>query len=448
MKKGILVLALAVVLVLAFSTTAMAKYAGYLYNVEADRHPGYLSWDGALNFMTANGVVDPGSPHGGYVATTTKCAVCHSAHRAATDATVAGVGSYWKLTPGSLACTACHTPSGSNPTAKLVEWPSTYSDGGPHSRQNCMGSCHSGVHGGNASEYGAMNAFLLNPANDAAIAAAFAAGNESGITTLTAGGSANEYDPARYALINEDTFRAYDAGRVNVGYNTYLNQDRSTMRAMATGYTCGASGCHSSSQFAVNKNGYAEERASNPGASTSLDTLFTGHLTNTVNGCAPCHSVSIIAGAPTSAPDSKCATCHDMVGAATNTTAFPHANRNIVVREKSRTAASFDSTKTVSSRNLWMYYGDATWRDTSNNPTATADYAGNTSERIVLENATVSGGYIDPDNRSLGSYLKDPGDIRDGVCMKCHGYEYWAIHSMENGHGTYGGREHLQFSRK
>ena len=139
-RRLFLTAALATCFIFAFSTVAMAKYAGY---ASQDTTSGYLLWDDAMLLNPAQGT----SPHGGYRANTVKCAVCHSAHRAASDRVSAGVGTDWKLTPGGDSCAACHTAAGANPTDKLVEWPSTYTDGGPHQSFNCMGQCHSGIHG-------------------------------------------------------------------------------------------------------------------------------------------------------------------------------------------------------------------------------------------------------------------------------------------------------------
>ncbi|MDY0088601.1 MAG: hypothetical protein RBS78_08660 [Coriobacteriia bacterium] len=427
MKKTLFVFALAIVLVLSFSSIAFAKYAGYAYNnpvppsTDPNPTPGYLSWTGAnvISAQQNGGTSANGSTaHGGYAVNTTKCAVCHSVHRAASDLSAAGVGSYWKLTPGGQACVACHTPSGSNPVSTaLVEWPSTYSDGGPHSSFSCLGSCHGSVHGAVASEYGAVAAWNLTSINDPAIAAAFAAGNVSDSTGPGAGGSNAQGIPgqgnATYALINDAAFRAF---------TTATPQDISTMRAMATGYTCGRSGCHSSSQFAVNKHGYGELRASDPRASATLDKVMTAHITNMPSGCGPCHVTN----------DSKCAACHDMVGQATNSSAFPHANRNISVQEKD--AAGAASFRTVGSGNLWMYAGDATYRDGAGVPTA-FDMGGvlNNSRTVIEDSA---------------AWHTTPGNINDGTCLKCHGYEYWPTHapnSIQSGTGHQ--IPQVQFSR-
>jgi len=411
MKKSLFVLVLATALVFAFSGVAFAKYAGYAYNnpiipagsTEATTNPapGYLSWDGAM----AINPTQTGSPHGGYTANTVKCAVCHSVHRAASDQTSSGVGTYWKLTPGGTSCIACHTASGSNPTAKLVEWPSTYSQGGPHNRQNCMGACHAGIHGFATSKYDIASAFLLNPVLDAGMDDAIATGNYN--TTETNAGR----------LPNTATLANIQNGVVNKG-----------TRAMVTGYLCAQSGCHTSSQFAVNTAGYAGMRASYPRTVgtpnyNDLDVAFTGHNTGygrTSCATSGCHQ-AINANA-----DSNCASCHDFVGRATGTSAWPHANRNIEVYEWVRPSGTLETIFTAVERgNLWMYYGDATYRDASGEPTATAMWDGSptgTNVEAGLDALYVNTRTVLQGNSAFNLTTNTPGNIRDGVCLKCHMY--------------------------
>ncbi|MDY0088600.1 MAG: hypothetical protein RBS78_08655 [Coriobacteriia bacterium] len=420
MKKTLFVFALAIVLVLSFSSIAFAKYAGYAYNnpvppsTDPNPTPGYLSWTGAnvISAQQNGGTSANGSTaHGGYAVNTTKCAVCHSVHRAASDLSAAGVGSYWKLTPGGQACVACHTPSGSNPVSTaLVEWPSTYSDGGPHSSFSCLGSCHGSVHGAVASEYGAVAAWNLTSINDPAIAAAFTAGNE-----YTAADSLNN-DPIRNSalqprgIITDETFRDF-----NLPSTVQGSVSQRAMRAMATGYTCGRSGCHSSSQFVVNKKGYGELRASDPRASSTLDKVMTGHQTNLIYGCPPCHMNDLAGGLDNSAigRDSTCALCHDAVGKATNSSAFPHANRNITFVELDQNANETDvAVDNVTYPSLWMYAGDATSRDASGKPALTPNPATTLYRtRTLIMNAS-------------GWHEGQSGNINDGVCLKCHADQY------------------------
>ncbi|MDP2402037.1 MAG: hypothetical protein Q8M66_08665, partial [Actinomycetota bacterium] len=32
-------------------------------------------------------------------------------------------------------------------------------------------------------------------------------------------------------------------------------------------------------------------------------------------------------------------------------------------------------------------------------------------------------------NTSFNTTLGIPGNIQDGVCLKCHGYKYWPVHA-------------------
>lgn len=410
-RKVSLIVVMAAVIVFAFGSVAFAKYAGYAYNTpvvlsdgttQDNAMVGYLSWDGAVALMSANGITDIdllATPHGGYTAATSKCAVCHSTHRAASDQSVSGVGSYWKLTPSGMSCIACHTANGANTVSTaLVEWPTVYADGGPHSRQDCLGACHASVHGAGGSVYGTMRAFNLNGDNDAAIAAAFAAGN---VWTAEDSLANDPTNGGGRGLMTEETFMDYASSMpTSVKKSTTFR----ALRAMATGYTCGASGCHASSQFAVNKEGYAELRAGDPANSTDLNTLFTGHLTNMVYGCPPCHMNDLT---DPLGRESQCAQCHDMIGKATATTAFPHANRNITVYELDAFAETTE--KVVTAGNLWMYAGDATKRGADGSPSATG--TASARARWVIENSS----HYD-DSNGL------PGNIVDGACLKCHAY--------------------------
>ncbi|MDY0087835.1 MAG: hypothetical protein RBS78_04735 [Coriobacteriia bacterium] len=410
MRRILFTAALVAVLVFAFSGVAFAKYAGYAYNTpvppstDPNPAPGYLSWQGANVIAAQQGGDNGSTAHGGYAVNTTKCAVCHSVHRAASDLSAAGVGSYWKLTPAGQACTACHTPSGANPVSTaLVEWPSTYDDGGPHRTFNCLNACHGSVHGANQSAYAAAAAFNLTARNDAAITAAVGAGNVKANTV--------------------------DAATLAGNFSTLTPTQKAANRAMVTGYTCGASGCHSSSQFAVNADGYGDLRASDPRASTTLDKVMTGHGTaGATNHCSTggCHQ------AIGNQADSKCASCHDMVGKATNSSAFPHANRSITVWEWTRPAGVLTQTeKDVEAGNLWMYAGDVTYRDASGQPTDTVMWDGQTG--LGITHGTAVGG-LAPNRINTRTVIEGstawhetPGNINDGTCLKCHGYQYWPL---------------------
>ncbi len=392
MKRVLFVMALATVLVFAFSSVAMAMYAGW--GTEEGDFPGYMSW------TTANVIADlyadgnETGPHGDYTASTTKCAVCHSVHRAYSARDTAGVGDHLYLTAAGESCVACHTPAGANPTELLVEWPSVYEDGGPHAGQNCTGACHAGIHGGIASDYAVAASFLLNPALDEGMSAAIAAGNLGGGVT---------------------------EGNLDTYWGDLTTAGKQGTRAMVTGYLCGQSGCHTSSQFAVNTWGYAEPRASDPEDPDTLDMLFTGHRTSMTRtstcGGSTCHSSIFTPG------DSWCSLCHDMIGKATNTTAWPHANRNITVWEWVRPAGMLETTEKVASAgNLWMYAGDGTYRDASGEPTSTLMWDGYVPDTTVVNNYRndrINTRTVIDNAVGFGDVL---GNINDGTCLKCHGY--------------------------
>ena len=193
-------------------------------------------------------------------------------------------------------------------------------------------------------------------------------------------------------------------------------------RSMATAYTCGEAGCHTTGAFFLTNWGVGKTRADSArlgidqaawNAATEAqreiylatsvgdnmvrigDVEVTGHVTPStrvtqvnlhedfnggVGTCGPCHGGSP-AGFPTAStqanlPDLSrraygCDQCHDMVGVATNTTAWPHGNRNIVVYEWTAAGQQLDAGQTLDTDgtvlvgepniaragNLWMYAG-------------------------------------------------------------------------------------------
>lgn len=92
MKKSVLILAMAVVLTVAFAASAFASPTGY------------IAWDSAYNY-TQKAVLDD-SPHANYVLTTEKCQVCHAPHRAAEG------GELLLRSDRAGACTFCHIDQG------------------------------------------------------------------------------------------------------------------------------------------------------------------------------------------------------------------------------------------------------------------------------------------------------------------------------------------------
>lgn len=343
------VVVLACLMSLFFVSTAGAKYGSY------DSSEAYLEWDNANTlFNTANSVTTGQlTPHGGYTQTSFKCVVCHSTHRAYSNLSTAGVGTNNSLLPGGAtggACAQCHTAWGSSPTAALVE--AGQVTGGPHigaGAGTCtrMG-CHGSVHGtGTPSKYAVVNRYNLN-------------------------------NPR--ADLDTQLDNAIATGNVNAEINT--TNTGQAMKAFATGYVCFP--CHGNSSFSIAVSGYA-----NSGVVVGTDASpRTGH---------PSTGPSTQSWVPT------CEGCHDMIGVATNTTAFPHSNRGIAVYE-----GRFDqytqtpvtngtviaTTNTDSTRyGLWMTSGI---------------YGASQNARPIVDKSQ-SGG-------SLGAGMS----LRDGSCIKCH----------------------------
>lgn len=306
-------------------------------------------------------------------------------------------------------------------------------------------------------------------------------------------------------------------------------------KATATGYTCNQTGCHYDSVFAINTWGFSRAKSGGPGYNnnnTSLadrqpGTAMTGHGTGDwgypahMPGCSPCHPGGSAGGyryfpgplnfGQTSVPNSSytgipfdgmamdtpgqtseklaetlnteiavartygCDQCHDMVGVRTNTTAWPHGNRNIDVYEwtdfsgivrDSNGQLPLDTWKKarvevpVDRGNLWMYTGSISritpavqgvrtsdGREPMHGATAAAGSADNNAYLARTEvgpaqyatfNDSGSGSYwadglrvADPvfsviygvagsgKNGTAPNPARD-GEVKDGSCLKCH----------------------------
>ena len=236
------------------------------------------------------------------------------------------------------------------PTAALVEAGQVTS--GPHigaGASTCTRmECHGSVHGTDApSKYAVVNRYNLNNSQidlDTQLDNAIATGNVNPQITTTNSGQA--------------------------------------MKAFATGYVCFP--CHGNSSFSIAVVGYA-----NAGIVVGTDTSpRTGH---------PSTGQSTQTWVPT------CEACHDMIGVATNTTAFPHANRGIAVYEgrfnqytqaPDTSGTVIPTTNTDSTRyGLWM---------------TSANYHDNLNAMPIV------------DKGQSGSTLGAGMSLRDGSCIKCH----------------------------
>ncbi len=144
MKKTALVMALAVVLVFGFASTAMAKNA-------ISQRPGatstanpqgtYNDWSGYFENIPSNAPAT--SPHGNYATSTVKCAVCHSVHAASP------AGDTLLKVDASDACAYCHVTTAL--TGKVIYGGdvaiATGSGQDHHTIGDNCDECHTGVHG-------------------------------------------------------------------------------------------------------------------------------------------------------------------------------------------------------------------------------------------------------------------------------------------------------------
>jgi len=238
----------------------------------------YLRWIG--DNPTSPGV------HGGYKATTAKCGVCHSVHRARGD----GV---FLLNTQDATCTGCHRAGASTVTNVVITWEA----GGPHGSGDnaaCTSiGCHlNNPHGVGGSQYQVISQKLLNPATDALLTTALASPALSGITTTALSGTV---------------------------------WPDSTESLVRSGYNCNL--CHTSSMLAVvgswtvdgETRWWAENRHQNIGDHTPVSK--TGHPT------VGSTTATSRAGLPIAwAPVTDCESCHDQTDSSTRTGyTFPHS---------------------------------------------------------------------------------------------------------------------------
>ena len=492
MRKFV-VIALAMLFV--FSCAAIAGAAAYpagpapfagaqLINPERAEAPGYLAWESAMEQMEDfygplgneapeyNWVLDEdsyGNPHGGYVTATTKCAVCHSVHRAIpADFTGPGRTDITPMLTGAgSACLNCHGTDGSVSTKKPVEWPEIGSgDKSAHTSAGCV-MCHSGsIHGNTTSKYFGMNIYLLGNSygSDENIANEVAAGNisdrgftrlflmEKGTTEYNESSSApNSWEPVK-----------------NASGNPAMTGEMAAIKANAAGFTCSRAGCHNTSMYSVNYWGYADWRQTDgsdlAGATGHRTTPGVGGypMMGTLNqlrpaganpsvaapnnaACGPCHPGQVSGGyrgnatlpagaeAATRSRAYGCDQCHDMIGAKSGTTAWPHANGGIPVIEwplntydgmddmlKPGYANPVVRAKNTAAdgTNLWMYSGSALELGLSQDFMNWDSFAPNTAPA-----GTVLDGRFEVIKDAIGGSSNAgfaAGVTRDGACLKCH----------------------------
>jgi hypothetical protein len=208
--------------------------------------------------------------------------------------------------------------------------------------------------------------------------------------------------------------------------------------------------------FAVNKWGFAADRGNDGNYDVAgYNVSVTGHRTNpgsTPNSagtvgtyCGPCHPGNMVGGfrqykygegtdavvgganVIKRATAYGCDQCHDAIGVKTMTTAWPHGNSRLFVYEWPGQGATTiqDAVEAKAlGRNLWMYQGNVTGFGAPSDRSALFD------PQFTLVSGGVSGG---------GEY-KTFGNIRDGVCLKCHmPYDSASLDAMNMGiDGDYG----------
>jgi len=462
---------------LAFTAIAGAKYAGFTpMNPDPNNMaPGMISFDMAQQLMVANNVPAglQTTAHGGYITTTTKCAVCHSIHRATgipdTSSIPAGPLNQKFLTAGGAECTACHTTWGSQSTVLLVEWGQP--DGGPHaSPSRGCGACHGGgIHGTSNSGFYVMNKFMLGEGQDADLTAelpqlALRGQGAFYVPPILTGGT--DYNPSTGNSPSAGNTWWWDGGAsqnagvaigapVQIGglpgdVFTVSPRQYAAARSVATSYVCTQSGCHVNTVMANLQWGVAFNRDITGTANMVQTTAhalpalgvdsgtWTSGASGRTSGCGPCHPGNA-AGFPTDSVSAisryayGCDQCHDMIGVATNSTAFPHGNRGIKVYEWVQGAGQTQTMieTDITSGNLWMYAGNAAL-GVGQTPAGTGITQFADLNYRVLQGVTSGAGPLNPttqywgeaetlaDGLAAAAAVPGYGGLTDGSCLKCH----------------------------
>lgn len=368
-------LAICLVIVMAGPIVAQAKYASY------DATERYLSWAGAkaLARVIDSEAATQTSPHGGYTQTSVKCAVCHSIHRATYQESAGTLVDNQLRDPQGGACVACHATWGTTPSARLIEVGTLSS--GPHMGAGGDGcnnnGCHGNPHGsGLQSKYAIVRAYNLNNKTnplDAQMDIAIADGN----IVKNSGTS----EPATTTNTSDGTTQTV------IGTKS-LDQ---AMKSYVTGYVCYP--CHGKASRSVANAEYSTISSGTVGV--------TGHLST---------------GSSKERWIPTCEGCHDLVGVATNSTAWPHANRGIAVYTGRFVASS--QTVTVTAQ-IATDNTDATryglWMTSAN--------YGADAQAVPLVGAVANSksDFTDgTDTTPSTAQTRITTMLTDGACVKCH----------------------------
>ena len=374
MKKTVLIVALATMLVLAFAVPAMAinrsgqDRLGAKNDAQGAGAMTYEDWD------EANGTnAGTNSPHGNYTTTTVKCVVCHAVHYAAPAAPAGYVaGNDYTVPSGnqaadtllrskaSDACIYCHATAGIAVNGKPVYdglgqaltgvgATGGYTTTGHAIGENCS-VCHSSVHGAGADDsVASLKGYLLR---------ALPATNVQGTGADT--GNMIEAITAIDHVAENQGFAAGEALAGTIG--DYAAVNNATLREQAVGIFCAE--CHDGA--------YATAAA---GAATNVKNsgtaAFSGHriaAAATTNWNADgSKSSGTFTGTIAWAAATNCKSCHD-ADDQWGQPAFPHA-----------------------------WGGSKMW----------------------LTSAADAGSAKEADNKVAGG-ADDGLQLYDGICLKCH----------------------------
>jgi cytochrome c553 len=339
-----------------------------------------------------------------------------------------------------------------------------------------------------------MNAFLLGDASDEIIAdelpkqlkrndEAFTGDEKSGKLLISDGTAGTVAD----WFVNGGT-RTTKLGNMPEGFGNNDQGYYAAQQSLLTGWTCAR--CHENSAMGniVWGQTYSRETVPDSGIMSNI----TGHSSApgaesansayTSPNCSPCHSGSLpggyrylgfgspyIVGVPfdneytvTKDNDPKgihsarafgCDQCHDAIGKATNSTAFPHGNHGITVWEWTGGKAAGKITNPLvaggggtfgrtekaigaygtAPGNLWMYASNiAAIESTTTMGVPVTDYLngstwGKAAEAGASGTVGSPGGadvrLVDPNFTLLEGTVQDGatiGKIQDTVCLKCH----------------------------
>jgi len=460
MKKSLFVCVLAIALVFAFAAIAGATYQGFEPYAPTTgtgagafvSQGGMANWGGGAavtaipGFMpyevvrgyNANTANAPTSKiHGGYVSTSAKCQVCHSVHRAPISPTTGVINGQIALTMGGT-CEGCHTTDGATPSNLLIEWNSAAQtahngNGGTGQTSGCS-TCHTeGIHGSGGSAYFGMNAYMLGRSQDSWIATRIMQ-QRADMNTLL-------------AWFVDGTAGIPTGGATPSGMNANVFARQKTA---LTGATCSATGCHTQGMFPV----IAKGASSAGGLATARNAGLTGHSVPGVNSqhvtntsCGPCHpgnvsgpfrntmlgtgalatnlnvdtayapngfgSATVTAASIANSRAYGCDQCHDAVGVATGSTAFPHGTQGINVFVRNNATSTGVATTALNGKNVWMY---------RMNIAATPAWSTGTGNSAAPAGASLTA-LVDPTVAVIANAVNDGvnyGVIRDGACLKCH----------------------------